>query len=122
VNTDSALHDLGLGGDGDEIEAIRAVEIKFDVRFDQSDADGWHTVGDVFASLLRRLEQHSGEEHLLWADFRQLLGEGAGLYPDEIERMVPETDLLAPAVDLRDSLHQLWKLITGQLSGRAKPL
>ena len=40
--------DLGLGGDGDEIEGIKAVEQEFDVILDKDDAPKWYTVGDVF--------------------------------------------------------------------------
>lgn len=107
ANQGEPLEHLHLGGDGDEIEAIEAVERAFGVRFDQSDASGWWTVGDVFGSLLQRLDVPPEEGSKMWPGFVSALGEGAGLYPQEIRCIMPETRLLAPS--LREMAHKLWK-------------
>lgn len=86
---------LGLGGDGDEIEVVEAVERAFAVRFDQSDADRWITVGDLFASLLERRSLSMGDGHDLWLEFVRVLGEGVALDAGEVGRIGQGTRLLA---------------------------
>jgi hypothetical protein len=43
------LKDLGLAGDGDEIDAVEDVEKEFGVKLDI--APNWHTVGDIYHAL-----------------------------------------------------------------------
>ena len=68
------LEALGLWGDGDEIAAIEAVEEHFGVTLDTSDATNWHTVGDVFAALLRYCADNSAKRR----------GSEAGLRPNHL--------------------------------------
>lgn len=98
------LKSLGLGGDGDEIDAIEAVENAFSIRFDQSDANSWICVGDVFASLIRRLGSEPEQDRNLWRKFVAALGEGADLYPEEISQIDPQTKLLQRPISIGDFL------------------
>lgn len=103
------LGTLGLGGDGDEIVAIEAVERAFGVRFDQSDAGGWATVGDVFASLQERMGASPDERQSLWPRFVHTLGEGAALCPDDVRKVAPETKLLIPPLDVSELFRAAWR-------------
>ena len=74
---------LGLGGDGDEIDAIENVERAFGVRLDYSDARTWLTVGDVFATLKRALsdDERDGDH---WARFTAAISEETGVDPSRV--------------------------------------
>ena len=91
---------LGLGGDGDEIDAIETVERQFGIRLDKNDAGSWLTVGDVYASLLRALPSGSADAADTWQTFAQAISRETNADPD---RVLPETLLLAQT----RSLH-LW--------------
>ncbi|MBY8825040.1 hypothetical protein [Sphingomonas colocasiae] len=85
---------VGLGGDGDEIEAIEAVERAFGVTLDMADAPGWQTAGDVFASLLNALPIEARRPDL-WTRFAVILCDRTGARPGEID---PASPLLARAM------------------------
>ena len=40
------IQSVGLGGDGDEVDAIRNVEAVFRVKLDDSEAPNWFTAGE----------------------------------------------------------------------------
>ena len=63
------LASLGLGGDGDEIDAIERVEHAFGIMLDTTDAPTWRTVGDVWTSLLKELPKESVTEPETWRRF-----------------------------------------------------
>ncbi|MEG3179397.1 hypothetical protein [Sphingomonas sp. LT1P40] len=89
--TDSPVHSVGLGGDGDEIWAIEEVETAFGVKLDDKDAIGWVTAGDVFRSLHKALpsvEMGTPEE---WNRFATALARQTGIDP---ELITPESPLL----------------------------
>jgi hypothetical protein len=46
---------LPLGGDGDELDLLAAVEKSFGIRFGKAEAEGWQTVGDLYATLLSKV-------------------------------------------------------------------
>ena len=46
------LDSVGLGGDGDEIDAVEKAFARFGVPVPYDDAPTWVTVGDLWASLL----------------------------------------------------------------------
>jgi len=68
------LKSIGLGGDGDEVDAIERVEARFGIAFDHAACARFATVGDVWRALLRELES-GGAEAPRWPDFVRLLGE-----------------------------------------------
>ncbi len=87
---------VGLGGDGDEVDAIEDVERKFDVKLDDADATGWFTAGDVFKSLQQKVDGLELEDADQWLRFATALTQSTGVNPLEI---VPESPLLAPPLN-----------------------
>jgi hypothetical protein len=75
---------VGLGGDGDEISALREVEEEFDVRLDYTDAAKWNTVGDVFAALQRALPAVEADKPEVWDRFAKALCRETGISPSRI--------------------------------------
>ncbi|MBL8215412.1 MAG: acyl carrier protein [Bryobacterales bacterium] len=63
------LTSLGLGGDGDEIDAIEDVEREFGIALDKADAPHWLTVGDVYQSLLKALPEPARQDSIIWPRF-----------------------------------------------------
>ncbi len=98
------LKSLGLGGDGDEVDAIENVERAFGVVLDKRDAPSWVTVGDVYASLIKALVSDLRDREDTWERFVTALSEETGV---DALKVGPETKLLAPSVmeHLRDWLH-----------------
>lgn len=84
-------HSLGLGGDGDEIAAIAAVEQRFGVRLNYSEARSWTTVGDVYAAPLHALPAAKGVGVETWAPFAEAISMETGVAPSRVQ---PETLLL----------------------------
>jgi hypothetical protein len=80
--------DVGLGGDGDEIDAINDVERAFGVELDKTDAAQWHTAGDVFISLCKALPDER-QNNELWARFAEALAGQTGVDPKTIEKDSP---------------------------------
>jgi hypothetical protein len=80
---------VGLGGDGDEVAAIRDVERAFGVKLDYADAPSWLTAGDVFRSLRKALpaDELSGPD--LWNRFAAALCAQTGVDPSGIEQGSP---------------------------------
>lgn len=93
ASPEEPLTSLGLGGDGDEVDAILEVEVCFGVKLDYADAPGRVSVGDVFASLKRVLGSQDLNAPDLWGRFSQAISNETGGKPS---RIVPETLLLAP--------------------------
>lgn len=89
--TATAPASVGLGGDGDEIAAIEAVERAFAVRLDDADAPGWYTAGDVYASLLRKLGSDAAAAPGNWDRFAATLARETAIDPALIE---PDSPLL----------------------------
>ena len=93
------LESLGLGGDGDEVDAIERVEAAFGVRLDVTDAVRWVTVGEVYSSLLRALSPERRNSPEIWPIFAHAMAEETGADP---ARVGPATRLLGEP--LRDQL------------------
>ncbi|MEO5773031.1 MAG: hypothetical protein ABIQ32_02795 [Sphingomicrobium sp.] len=79
---------VGLGGDGDEIDAIDDLERAFAVKLDKADAVQWHTAGDVFESLCKALPADTRDEGL-WSRFTEVLTDQTGVDPKCIEKDSP---------------------------------
>jgi len=88
------LRSLGLGGDGDEVDAIERVEATFGVAFASEHCERFITVGDVWKALRGQLSLGEQEAAPLWNRFVALLGEET-LSEDELREIGPETLLLA---------------------------
>jgi hypothetical protein len=82
---------LGLGGDGDEIAALREVERRFGVQLDYSDTRTWLTAGDVFAALRRALPVQEAGAAETWPMFAEAISAETGVDPTKVE---PQTLLL----------------------------
>jgi hypothetical protein len=82
---------LGLGGDGDEIQAINEVERHFGVKLDYSDASRWTTAGDVFTALQRALPSDQAKAVEIWPAFAGAICGETGVDPLKV---TPETLLL----------------------------
>ncbi len=67
------LETIGLGGDGDEVDAVRNLERHLGVSLDYGDASGWRTAGDVFLSLVNALPRHERDQEDLWATFTAIM-------------------------------------------------
>ena len=80
------LETIGLGGDGDEVDAIQAVERHFAVTLDYADAPNWRTAGDVFASLLKALPADQHHRHDLWPTFAAIMCDETGADPSRVGR------------------------------------
>jgi hypothetical protein len=80
------LERLGLGGDGDEIEAIEDIERNFDVKIDTSEAVKWRTVGDVYDALLIALPDYVKAQPTTWRRFCRALCQVTADDPDTVGR------------------------------------
>jgi len=89
---EAASQSVGLGGDGDEILAIRQVEDAFGVTLDDSRAHEWSTAGDVYAALLRALPAGEADRPDTWDRFATAVCRETGISPSSIS---PESGLLA---------------------------
>ncbi|MGC5798308.1 hypothetical protein J4O76_14705 [Sphingomonas sp. NFX23] len=80
------LDQLGLGGDGDEIEAIEDVERDFHVKIDTTTAIEWRTVGDVYNALLLVLPDYVKAQPTTWRRFCRALCQVTGDDPEAVGR------------------------------------
>lgn len=80
---------VGLGGDGDEIEANEDVERALGNRLDISDAVSWHTAGDVFRSVVASMPASENAAPDLWLRFATALCATTGVDPRRIEPASP---------------------------------
>lgn len=85
---------VGLGGDGDEIEAIGDVERASGATLDYAAAGSWITAGDVFEALLLTLPDRERDRPETWTKFAATLTGGTGVDP---ERIGPASPLLLPS-------------------------
>jgi hypothetical protein len=71
------LKTIGLGGDGDEVDAIERVEAAFGIVFDHADCERFVTVGDVWRALLKelRVDEASAEAEAAWPTMVWELGD-----------------------------------------------
>lgn len=69
------LETIGLGGDGDEVDAIERVERHFGIVFDYDDCEGFVTVGDVWRALVKELRVDEAEVFPRWPELVEALGE-----------------------------------------------
>jgi hypothetical protein len=90
--TTQPAQSVGLGGDGDEVHAIRDVEAAFGVKLDYRDAPNWVTAGHVFASLCNALPADEAAKPDLWERFAEALANETGADPKTIQ---PESPLLS---------------------------
>jgi hypothetical protein len=105
------IQSVGLGGDGDEISALREVEEAFGVRLDDADADSWHCAGDVYAALLRALPTGEADQPGVWDRFAEALCRDTGISPSSI---CPESELLSESgiwVTVANGSAMLWSAI-----------
>src|SRR3712207_6491515 len=72
---------VGLGGDGDEIAAVRDVEEEFGVVLDYADAPSWDTAGDLYASLCKALPKNGRPDTDHWIRFVTALSRETGVDP-----------------------------------------
>lgn len=86
---------LGLGGDGDEIDAIGEVEREFAVQLDYTNARQWVTVGDVFAALLASLPSEQSHHSDIWPRFARAISSETGV---DAAKVTAETRLLGKAI------------------------
>lgn len=83
---------VGLGGDGDEVAAVREVERTFGVKLNYDDASMWVTAGDVFSALLRSLPPGEREKPDTWDRFAKAIASETGVEPAKI---APDSPLLS---------------------------
>jgi hypothetical protein len=102
---------VGLGGDGDEIAAIRDVEEAFGVALDYADAPGWSTAGNVYASRCNALPAEDAQNLDVWERFATALTLGTGVDPKCIE---PGSPLLSQSrfwVHVADASAMIWLIV-----------
>lgn len=75
---------VGLGGDGDEITALRDVEAAFRVELDYSTAEEWTTVSDVWNALLAQLPDGASDRPETWNRFKEALCQETRMDPKRI--------------------------------------
>jgi hypothetical protein len=71
------LRGIGLGGDGDEVDAIERVEARFGILFDHAVCEAFATGGDVWRALLKemRLDEADPAAGAAWATMVWALGD-----------------------------------------------
>ena len=102
---------VGLGGDGDEIAAIREVEEEFGVRLDYANAGSWCTAGDVYAALCKALPAEKVGEPGTWERFAAALGRETGV---SASRLTPQSELLSEDghwIGVADGSALLWSAV-----------
>ena len=80
---------VGLGGDGDEIEAIADVERVFGVKLDYTNARNWITAGDVFEAIKAAIPATERSKPDLWDRFASALCGISGVDSGVIEPASP---------------------------------
>ena len=85
------LRSVGLGGDGDEVEAIEAAFARFGLPVPVEDARRWRTVGDIWTSLMCLVPRVESQPRA-WERLVEALCEQTGADAAEVTQ---ETRLLA---------------------------
>ena len=90
-----ALRTIGLGGDGDEVDAIERVEAEFGILFDIADCERFVTVEDVWRALVKEtnLGETSADADEARPKMIRLLGEET-LAEHQFYEVGPETRLI----------------------------
>jgi hypothetical protein len=102
---------VGLGGDGDEIVAIREVEREFGVKLDYTDAHEWSTAGDIYAALFRALPPGEADRPGVWDRFAVAICRETGISPSDLSL---ESELLSESgiwVHVVDGSAMVWTVI-----------
>ena len=101
------LESIGLGGDGDEVDAVERVEAVFGIAFDHEDCQRFVTVGNVWDALRKELRVTEEEAAPLWPRFTEELSWETGVDPTQVR---PATSLLAPAMPdvMKDGIRRLF--------------
>ena len=92
ISTSKSLESVGFGGDGDEVDALLALEHHFGVSIDNSECVQWRTAGDVFEALLLALPEKQRVRDDLWPTFAQIMCAETGV---DASRLGQDTLLLA---------------------------
>ena len=95
TSTSKSLDSIGFGGDGDEVDALLALEHHFDVSISTAESDQWRTAGDVFEALLRALPENQRASDDLWPIFAHIMCAETGA---DATRLGQDTLLLAPPI------------------------
>lgn len=111
------LQSVGLGGDGDEIEAIHGVEEAFGVKLDRSEASSWRTAGDLFAALQNALPPAEQQNPALWMRFAVAICGITGADPRRIEPASPLLSEDSPWQKLRSIPPAVWTASIAALMG-----
>lgn len=92
VSPNTQLESIGFGGDGDQVDAFRALERHFGVSIDDAQCDRWLTAGDVFTALLQALPEEQRDSRHLWPVFAKIMCDETGA---DASRLGHDTLLLA---------------------------
>ena len=99
---------LGLNSNSDEFAAIEEIEAEFGVTIDYADAPKWHTVGDLFNSLLAQLPAMQASEPEIWDRFATVLSRATDT---DLEAIMPQTPLADEAQAWRGLNSLSWMLL-----------
>lgn len=97
------LYSIGLGGDGDEVDAVQLVEKRMCLTLDYADAPNWRTAGDLFSALVRARPELEGSR-TAWRRMSVALCWYTGANPRHV---VPAT-ILIDDTTLWQQLRSLW--------------
>jgi hypothetical protein len=119
AGTTDVVKSLRLGGDGDDLDILEAVEKAFDIQFDDSEVERCETVGDLYALVLRRFPDvgDRGQACLTAASFYAIRRVISEFQADLSLR--PETRLEAIAGSM--NVRELWKLLESRSELRLPP-
>ena len=98
VNQPQPLETIGLGGDGDQVDAYLALEKHFGVSIDDTEVASWRTAGDVFDALFDALPEYRKQRDVIWPTFAAILCDETGA---DASRVGPNTLLLALPLRVR---------------------
>jgi hypothetical protein len=97
------LYSIGLGGDGDEVDAVQLVERRMHLSLDYADAPNWRTAGDLFNAVVRAKPELEGSR-IAWRRMSVALCWYTGA---NLRHVVPTT-ILIDDTTLWQQLTSLW--------------